>query len=165
MSIPLEKGQSGIEIMLIDTAGNLEPATIDLFFRDWTDSDGCRHTDCQTQLSWASGVAEGMDWNWFASFKKVRKQLEVYGLLPVCHGASRRVILTGMAADMGGGSRIWRVNDADEMYRPTVDIFKTGEDVEPVSVEEQEAFQAAWWKREKERLSQQNNCKAADSQS
>jgi hypothetical protein len=143
---PLQQGQSGIEIMLVDPAGNLQPATIDLFFRDWTDTR--RHVDCQIKLSWAGGVVEGMDWNWFASFKQVRKQLEVYGILPVCYGASRRVILTRMAADMGGGAKIWRINDDDEMYRPLVDIFKTGEDVEPVSVEEQEAFHSAWVERQ-----------------
>jgi hypothetical protein len=158
---PLQQGQSGIEIMLIDTAGNLQPATIDLFFRDW--ADPCRYPDRQIKLSWAGGVVEGMDWNWFASFKKVRKQLEIHGVLPVCYGASRRVILTDMGADMGGGSRIWRIDDNDEMYRPLVDIFKTGEDVEPVSVEEQDRFQAEWWqRRERERLSQQNNSDGAD---
>lgn len=94
MSVPLEKGQSGIEIMLIDAAGNLQPATIDLFFRDWTDTDGYCHTDCQIKPSWAGGIVEGMDWNYFAAFKQVRQQLVDYGLLPVYYGASRRVIMT-----------------------------------------------------------------------
>ncbi|WP_055075132.1 hypothetical protein [Pseudanabaena sp. 'Roaring Creek'] len=152
----LEQGRSGIEIMLRDEDGNLLPASIDTGSRDWTDTDG-RHTDCLIKLSWAGGVIEETDWNYFASFKKVRKRLATHSLLPMCYGASRRVILTGMAVDMGLGQKIWRVNQDDEMYHPLVGIFKTGEDVEPVSVEEQEKFQAEWWKRKQEQLAQQNN--------
>jgi hypothetical protein len=158
MSEAVEHIRKDTEIMLQDMDGNLQPAAIETGRSDWTDSKGCRHTDCRIKLSWSGGLVEATDWNGFASFKKVRKQLEAYNFLPVCYGASRRVIMTGMGTDMGGGWRIWRVNQADEMYRPVVDIFKTGEEVEPVRVEEQEAFQAEWFKRQEgERSSQQNN--------
>jgi hypothetical protein len=156
MSEVIEHIRRDIEIMLQDVDGNLLPASIETGCRDWTDAEGCRRSDCRIKLSWSGGSVEATDWNGFASFKKVRKQLEVYNLLPVCYGASRRVIMTGMGVEMGGGWRIWRINQDDEMYRPIVDIFKTGEEVEPVRVEEQEEFQAEWWqRREKERLSQQ----------
>jgi hypothetical protein len=156
MSEVLERDGNNIEIMLRDQDGNSLPASIETGCRDWTDEAG-RHTDCRIKLSWANGVIEETDRNYFVSFKKVRNQLEIHGLLPVCYGASRRVIMTGMAAEMGLGARIWRVNQDDEMYRPPVDIFKTGEDVEPVVVEAQEKFQMEFWKRQKERSAQPNN--------
>ncbi len=145
-----EQDVGNYEITLRDIAGNLLPATIELGCRDWTDTVG-RHTDCRIKLTWVDGIIEETSWHFFESFKQVRKRLAVQRLLPLCYGASRRVIITGMAIDMGLGRRIYRVNQEGEQFRPVVDIFKTGEDVEPVSVEEQEQFQAEWWELERGR--------------
>lgn len=141
------------KISLRDANCHLLPATVELGCRDWNEATG-RRTECRIKLQWAAGVIEETDWHFFESFKRVREKLALYGLLPICYGASRKIILTGMAIDMGLGRTAYRVGENGQLIRPTVDIFKTGDDVEPVSVEIQEHFQNEWWKPFREQWSQ-----------
>ncbi len=145
MSKVPERSVGQYEIQLKDVDDHLLPATIELGCRDWTEDSG-RCTECRISLQWAGGVIENTDWHFFESFKKVREQLSLHSLLPVCYGASRRVILTGMGIDMALGRKVYRVGEDGQLIRPTADIFKTGDDVEPVSVKDQEIFQDEWWK-------------------
>ena len=165
MSKVPERAVGQYEIQLKDVDGHVLPATIELGCRDWTEGVG-RRTECRIKLQWTGGAIEKIDWHFFESFKRVREQLALHGLLPVCYGASRKVILTGMGIDMALGRKAYRVDEDGQLIRPTVDIFKTGDDVEPVSVEEQEQFQDEWWKPFREqssRITQQNNPIGADS--
>ncbi|MBD2104288.1 hypothetical protein [Leptolyngbya sp. FACHB-261] len=144
MSEVPEKAVGQYQISLRDAEGHLLPAAVELGCRDWTEVTG-RRTKCRIKLQWAGGVIEETACHFFESFKRVQEKLALHGLLPMCYRASRRIILTGMAADMALGRKAYRVSEDGQLLRPTVDIFKTGDDVEPVSVEAQEQFQAEWW--------------------
>ncbi|MBD2301375.1 hypothetical protein H6G80_19685 [Nostoc sp. FACHB-87] len=141
MSQAPEKAVGEYEIFLKDADNNLLPAKIELGCRDWTEVGG-RRTECRIKLQWANGVIEETDWHFFESFKRVRERLALHRLLPICYGASRKIIITGMAIDMALGRRVYKVGEDGQLTR--VDIFKTGDDVEPVSVEIQEHFQREW---------------------
>ncbi len=133
------------KISLKNMQGKLLLATVDLGCRDWNE-DGRRRTECRITLRWAEDEVECVDWNFFESLKRVREQLAVLGLYPVCYGASRNIVITGMAIDMGLGMRIYKGAKLNTF--PTrnqlVHLFESGEDVEPVSVEEQEEFRREW---------------------
>lgn len=136
------------EILLIDSAGREYMASVELRHRDWNEG-GFRRSECRITLRWEGAEISGVDWNFFMALCRVREQLAPLGLFPRCYGASRNVVISGMAADMGSGLQVYRA----EVGRPLelsdlVSIFATGPDVEPVSVEEQRAFQKQWrWAR------------------
>lgn len=83
----------------------------------------------------------------FEALCHIRKQLEPMGLRPHCYGASRNEYPSGMARDMGPALKAFKLTTGlPASYGDLVDIFGTGPDVEPVSVEEQEAFFEIWAK-------------------
>jgi len=131
------------QILLRDTNGDSVPATIKLGCRGWSE-DGGRRTECRINLQWSGGEIEEMDWHFFESFKHVREKLALYNLLPICYGASRRIVLSGMAVDMSLGLKVYKVGQDGQVCPPVVCIFDSGDDVEPVSVESQEQFQDEW---------------------
>lgn len=131
------------KIFLKDASGELLPAIATLSKRDWT--DGSRHTECRIVLRWVGGEIDCIDGHFLASFKLVREQLALQNLYPMCYGASRKIIITGMAADMGLGMKVYQAEIGKMLQREQlVNIFAYGEDVEPVSVEVQEEFQRQW---------------------
>ncbi len=164
MSNIAEHAVGQYEIQLRDADGHLFPATVELGCRDWSEDSG-RRTECRIKLQWAGGVVEETEWHFFESFKRVREQLALQNLLPMCYGATRKIILTGMGIDMALGRKAYRVGEDGQLIRPTVDIFKTGDDVEPVSVKDQESFQDEWrksfWEQSNHTV-QPNNSGAAD---
>lgn len=133
------------QISLRDINGDSMSATIELGCRDWSE-DGGRRTECRINLQWSGGEIEEIDWHFFESFKRVREKLASYHLLPICYGASRRIVLSGMSIDMSLGLTAYKVGQDGQICRPTVHIFDSGDDVEPVSVESQEQFQDEWLK-------------------
>jgi hypothetical protein len=133
------------QIFLRNSNLDLVPATVRLGCRDWSE-DNSRKTECRINLNWAGGVVEKIDWNFFASFKRVREQLYLYDLLPICYGASKRVVLSRMSIDMSLGLQVYTVSEGGLLCHSTVHIFNSGDDVEPVSVECQEQFQDDWRK-------------------
>jgi hypothetical protein len=133
------------QIVLKNLDGHLVPATVKLRCRDWSEN-AIRKTECRIKLYWVGGAIEEIDWNFFASFKRVREQLSLYDLLPVCYGASRRIVLSGMSIDMSLGLNAYKVSADGQLCRSTVHIFESGDDVEAVSVESQEQFQDEWRK-------------------
>ena len=146
MSSILEKSFGHREILLRDEKGNLLPARIELGCKDWTE-DKRRRTECRIKLIWSDGEIECIDSIFYTSFKRVREQLAKINLYPMCYGASRKVVITGMAAEMGLGLKVYKAELGTFPSREQlVSIFDFGEDVEPVDVEVQEIFQFLWAK-------------------
>ncbi|EAZ91755.1 hypothetical protein [Crocosphaera chwakensis] len=142
----LEKSLSHRDILLRDEEGNLLSARVELSCKDWTE-DNRRRTECRIKLLWAGGKIECIDFIFWESFKRVREQLAKINLYPMCYGASRKVVMTGMAVDMGLGLKIYKAEIGIFPSRQhLVSIFDFGEDVEPVDVEVQEEFQRRWAK-------------------
>jgi hypothetical protein len=153
-SAPVENDEH-YEILLRDGEGNLLPATVDLV--------DISYNECQLTLKWASGELQSTEGDYFEAFCRIREQLAEQNLLPMCYGASRRVILSGMGRDMAAGLKAYKA----ELGKPTqmkdlVHIFETGEDVEPVSVAEQRAFQQAWAELFKQRWIEETNARKKD---
>ena len=83
--------------------------------------------------------------DFFESLCKVRNRLEALGLRPHCYGASENVYPSGMARDMGGGLRAYKlVIGKHAKTEDLVGIFDSGDDVRPVSVEQQRTFWKRW---------------------
>jgi hypothetical protein len=83
--------------------------------------------------------------DYFASLALVRRELEAEGWLLSCYGASKNVWPSGMCRDMGGGLLAYRLrmgHVAKQM--DLVDIFESGADFEPATVDEQEEFAKKW---------------------
>ncbi len=131
------------QILLRDSNGHLVSATVKLGCRDWNE-DGRRRTECRINLQWSGGEIEETDWHFFESFKRIREKLTLYHLLPICYGASKRIALSRMSIDMTLGLDVYKLDKDGQLCHPTVCIFDSDDEVEPVSVESQERFQAAW---------------------
>lgn len=131
------------KIYLKDVDGQLMSAKVSCSCRDWIEK-GRHNTQCQTTLKWQNNELKSDDWNFFDSFKAIRKKLVSYKLVPVCYAAHRRLILSGMCMSMSLGRKAYKVSRDGTLMRPTVLIFSSGDDIEPVSVEEQQSFQMQW---------------------
>ncbi|WP_427160160.1 hypothetical protein ACQFX9_00100 [Aliinostoc sp. HNIBRCY26] len=132
------------EFFLKNSSDHLFPASVELGCRDWNDNRG-RHTDCRILMKWANGEIECMDWHFFGALKLIRRQLALQDIYPICYGANRNIIVTGMALEMGLGLKVYKAKIGSYPTRhDLVRIFATGEDVEPVTVEIQEEFQRQW---------------------
>lgn len=144
------------QIMLRDSRGNLLPATVDLV--------DIAYDQCQLTLKWAGGELQRTEGDYFEAFCRIREQLAEQNLVPMCYGASRQVVLSGMGRDMAAGLKVYKV----QMGKPTsmkdlVDIFETGEDVEPVSVAEQQEFQEQWYESLRQQWIDETNARKKDS--
>jgi hypothetical protein len=85
------------------------------------------------------------DSDYFASLALIRRDLEADGWLLSCYGASKNVYPSGMCRDMGGGLSAYKTRMGERGRRSDmVDIFETGPDVEPATVDEQTAFNRRW---------------------
>ena len=123
------------EIVLIG-AGDGERAVI----TEYEVGDKCRLT-----CTYQGKTIEAEATDFFAALCGIRSQLEPEGLIPHCYGASLNVYPSGMARDMGQGLKAYRMKKGAHT-RPAdlVEIFETGPDVVPASVEAQEAFWREW---------------------
>lgn len=87
------------------------------------------------------------DENFFAAMIAIRKELEVENLLLNCYGASKQVYPSGMALNMGYGRKAYKLQLGQQAKTADlVDIFETADDVEPVTIEEQQSFYQKWLK-------------------
>lgn len=109
MSKVPERDHGQYEIHLKDVDGHLISATVELGCRDWNDNG--RKTECRIKLQWSGGQIKEIDWNFFEAFKQVRRKLAVYNLLPMCYGASKKIMLSGMAIDMALGLKAYKVDE------------------------------------------------------
>ncbi|MGI9199533.1 MAG: hypothetical protein ACR2QL_00640 [Woeseiaceae bacterium] len=91
---------------------------------------------------------EKSGFDFFEAFQKARKPFESDGFRFLCYGASLKVWPSGMARDMGGGMKAYRLY---EDRRPSMDdlvqIFASGEGVIPSTVEEQTSYAEAWFEK------------------
>ena len=83
--------------------------------------------------------------DFFSALCSIRTDLEAAGLMPRCYGSSRNVHPSGMSRGMGTGERAYRLYPGQRgRASDVVDIFDDGPDVDPVSVQMQEAYYRAW---------------------
>jgi hypothetical protein len=76
----------------------------------------------------------------------LRTELEALGYRTLVNGARRNVWPSGMARDMGGGRKAYVLMLGKQASRPDmVDIFEPAPESEIALVQEQEAFQQAWF--------------------
>ena len=104
-----------------------------------------RDATCWLQLTAEGITEESTNTDYFKSFTDIRRRLAKNGIFPICYGASRKVWPSGMARDMGQGLKAYKLElgiKGGEM----VGIFETGSDVEPVTPEEQQAFEGEWFR-------------------
>jgi hypothetical protein len=108
-------------------------------------SDPAQHPLCEIQAtlgqrSWTRSAAD-----YFEALALIRRELEADGWLLSCYGASKNVYPSAMARDMGRGLKAYKTYLGQRSRREDlVDIFATGPDVEPASVDEQIAFHRQW---------------------
>jgi hypothetical protein len=101
---------------------------------------------CRLTLATGGLVLEATGPDYFEAFCRVREELERHDLRPHCYGASRNVYPSAMGRDMGSGLTAYRFS-LGRAARPEdlVFIFETGDDVVPVTVQEQREYFEAWW--------------------
>lgn len=132
------------EIQLSDLKGAGFPAILECESRHW-DEGGFSHRVCRITLRYGTEKIEASDRDYFEAFCRVREQLEIVGLIPMCYGASRNVFPSGMCRDMGGGLQAYRMKMGSRARREDlVSIFDSGADVDPVSVARQKEFFDEW---------------------
>jgi hypothetical protein len=83
--------------------------------------------------------------DYFEALCRLRLLLEPLGYLVAIYGGSRNVYPSRMCRDMGAGLKAYRMRlgakpDTDDL----VDLFQTGPDVQPATVEQQRRFYAEW---------------------
>ncbi len=140
---PEERDEGTYGIFLRQSNSDLLLAQVELGCRDWNDESG-RNTECRIRLIWKDSEIEAIDWNFFKAFQSIRQDLASLELLPICYGASRRIVISGMQMDWDLGLSAYRVNEDGAIIEEMVCLFDNGDDVEPVSVEVQEKFQDEW---------------------
>ncbi len=121
------------------TGGTRAPCLLRVLERDG-DAQLCEVEAVMGERAWRRAAGD-----YFAALALVRRDLEADGWLLSCYGASRNVYPSGMARDMGLGLKAYKQQPGRHARREDlVDIFTTGPDVDPASVDEQEAFHNQW---------------------
>jgi hypothetical protein len=101
--------------------------------------------DCTLALRSSSIELSATADDYFEALCAIRWPLELLGLKLDCYGASRNVFPSPLSRQMGGGLRAYRLRlGIQARTDDLVFIFDTGEDVEPVSVDEQRSFYKQW---------------------
>jgi hypothetical protein len=104
------------------------------------DSRACEIEVLMGQKAWTRIATD-----YFAALVLVRRDLEADGWLLSCYGGSRNVFPSGMARDMGLGLKAYKMRLGQHARNEDlVDIFTSGPDVDPVSVDDQETFWKEW---------------------
>jgi hypothetical protein len=85
----------------------------------------------------------GTSTDFFAALAEARCQFEREGHRLLCYGASRNVWPSGMARDMGLGLKAYQltIGQRGGVLR---EIFESGSDIVPATVEEQTSFFREW---------------------
>jgi hypothetical protein len=135
--------ESHFEIDLADEAGTRIRASVDCEARHWTEDQFSRRT-CAISLRFRDTQLNASEHDFFEALCRLREQLAVLGLSPLCYGASRNVFPSGMCRDMADGLCAYRLRLGDRSKPDIVGIFDSGDDLEVVSVETQRQFFNEW---------------------
>jgi hypothetical protein len=121
---------------LVDAVGAISPAEVLL-------SEG--EDAYSVRIRWAGREVSASGSDAFSALCTVREQLSEFGLMPRCYGACRNLVVSGMAAQMGGGLAGYLVRLGQQArMSDLVRIFDAGPDMDLVPVPEQQAFKQAW---------------------
>ncbi len=100
---------------------------------------------CHVTFTYRERTIEAEADDYFEAFCEIRRRLENEKLVPFCYGASLKVYPSGMARDMGAGLKAYKLEIGKHPHRQDlVDIFATGPDVIPASVQLQREFFEEW---------------------
>ena len=100
---------------------------------------------CKISLSFSNLTLTATDSDFFEAFCKIRIQLEEYGILPICFGASLNVYPSGMARNMDYGMKAYKLTLGQQSrMNNLVEIFDTDSEVVPSTVEDQKKFFNSW---------------------
>jgi hypothetical protein len=100
---------------------------------------------CWLSFNYRSKVVEATAPDFFEAFCHIRLELQKENLIPFCYGASLNVYPSGMARDMGGGIRAYKlVKGKQAKMADLVDIFTEGPDIVPAYVSRQKEFFEHW---------------------
>ncbi|MET4172984.1 hypothetical protein AB7645_39490 [Bradyrhizobium sp. 956_D2_N1_5] len=100
---------------------------------------------CKLTCTYRGKMIEAEAPDFFEALCLIRRQLEREGLIPFCYGASLNVYPSAMARDMGAGLKAYRMKKGvHARMADLVEIFDTGPDVTPASVDAQEEFFREW---------------------
>lgn len=89
---------------------------------------------------------EGQADNYFDALKLLRKELEKYNYQIVCKGACRNVYPSAMILCMGEGRKAYTLREGvPAKFDDLVDIFDFHEELECVSVADQESYYDYWF--------------------
>jgi hypothetical protein len=81
----------------------------------------------------------------FECLTRIRHQLDPLGYRLLVNGASRHVWASGMARDMGGGWRAYRLTTGKQaQIEDLVEVLAPAPESDVASVEDQEAFMRSW---------------------
>jgi hypothetical protein len=129
-------------IYLVNKSGLSIPAKIECEIADYYHEYVLSH---RVRLSCEHFEIKGEGDDSFEAFCRVREELESRGWLPLCYGASRNVYPSGMCRDMGGGTVAYKLIMGQlARLEDLVEIFDTGPDVEPATVNEQYKYWRTW---------------------
>jgi hypothetical protein len=145
------------QINLADESGAQIPATVDCEAKYWND-DRFTHRDCSINLKFRDTQLAATDRDFFEALCRLREQLVILGLSPLCYGACRNVFPSGMLRDMGRGLRAYRLELGRRGKPEVVDIFDSGNDLDIVSVETQRDFYDEWLKQTRGAVEQIVGC-------
>jgi hypothetical protein len=107
---------------------------------------GRERIQCRIVLATPSVSAEGVGYDFFDAFCRVREQLNAADYWLVCYGANPNFAFSGMARDMSSGSTgyLYQARGAARI----VDVVETGPGVQPVTVAEQSDFTRRVWSKD-----------------
>jgi hypothetical protein len=83
--------------------------------------------------------------DYFEAMCEIRRELEKQSVVLECYGASKNVYPSGMSRSMGMAMKAYKMRIGEPArMSDLVDIFETGPDVEPATVDEQQRFFELW---------------------
>jgi hypothetical protein len=123
---------------LVDEAGTVTAAVVVVSERDDEYGVGIR---------WPGREISASGDDAFSALCTLREQLTALGLTPRCYGACRNLVVSGMAAQMGGGLKGYLVRLGHQArMADMVDIFDAGTDMDLATVPQQREFTTAWYR-------------------
>jgi hypothetical protein len=101
--------------------------------------------ECIVKLRYRGDEIECRSSDFFKAFCLIRRHIESEGLIPLCYGASQNVYPSGMCRDMGSGLVAYKLKMGCQANRSDmVNIFDSGPDVIPSSVDGQSLYYQNW---------------------